>query len=89
MIQNTPNPARGGAAGSGNTCLHGGKQIPVSTTPQKYQGPSSDRAVREARLELLREACMRRAGSSEFTPRSVRPLPKRVTTPACCTPSAG
>jgi hypothetical protein len=56
MTQNPPESgALAGATGSGDAVCFGGERPPVSTTPQKYQA-SSDHAVREARLELLREA---------------------------------
>ena len=44
MTQDTPSPARGGAAGLGNAVYLGGERLPDSTTGPKYQAPSSDRA---------------------------------------------
>jgi hypothetical protein len=58
MTPTPPRPAsaEGAPAGSGTAVCFGGERRPDNTPPQKHQAPSSDRAVREARLELLREA---------------------------------
>jgi hypothetical protein len=56
MIQKSEGPPRGGCADGPEVVCFGGERPSDNTPPPKYQAPSSDRAVREARLELLREA---------------------------------